>query len=295
MRLLLILNPVSGRKTGRKVFPEIIRTFTDAGYNVSAYVTGYSGDAQQYVAKYGGEFSRIVCIGGDGTLNEIVSGLLLGGHTTPIGYIPSGSTNDFAICHGLSTNMLAAARDAAIGLPRMLDIGRFGDDYFTYVAAFGAFSWLSYTTPQNLKNLLGHTAYILDGIKDLSMIKPEQLSFSSIDFVDSGSYIFGAVCNSTSVAGTISIPPDQVNMNDGLFEVLLIHAPSSLSELQGVISAIHNQNFSQSPLIRFFKTNRLIAESSVGTAWTLDGEYAGLSQRVEISALHDALGFIVKK
>lgn len=295
MQLLLILNPVSGRKAGRKFFPEIIRTFTDAGYLVTSYVTGYSGDAQQYAAKYGGRFSRIVCIGGDGTLNEIVSGLSHGGHTTSIGYIPSGSTNDFAACHGISSNKLAAARDAALGTPVPLDIGLFGDDYFTYVAAFGAFSWLSYTTPQNLKNLLGHTAYILDGIKDLSMIKPEQLTFSSGDAVYSGSFIFGAVCNSTSIAGTISIPLDQVDMNDGLFEVLLIRSPATVSELQGIIGAIINQNFSQSPLIQFFRTDCITVDSPNGTAWTLDGEYAGLTRKVEIKNIHNALSFVVNK
>lgn len=294
-RLLLILNPVSGRKTARKYLPEIIRIFTSAGYLVTTFVTGARDEALHYTRLFADRFDRVVCIGGDGTLNEVVTGLQHGCHDVAIGYIPSGSTNDFANCHGLSANILAAARDAASGIPLSIDIGRFNTSCFTYVAAFGAFSWLSYSTPQNLKNILGHTAYIIDGIKDLSMVKPEHMRVDADGTMYEGNYIFGAVSNSTSIAGVITLPDELVDMTDGMFEVMLVRAPATALELQNIITSVLNQDFKSCPLIDFFRAKHLIFRSDNALAWTLDGEYAGESTENELSVIPGGLHIIAKR
>lgn len=294
-KLLLILNPVSGRKNARKYLPEIIRTFTSAGYLVTTFVTGAPDEALHYVRIFGRRFDRIVCVGGDGTLNEVVTGLQHGCYDIPVGYIPSGSTNDFATCHGLSGNVLAAARDAASGTPTATDIGRFNSGCFTYVAAFGAFSWLSYSTSQNLKNLLGHTAYILDGIKDLSMVKPIRMTVNADGKIYDGSYIFGAVSNSTSIAGVITLPKDLVDIHDGQFEVLLVKSPATALELQNIITSVLNQEYESCPLIEFFRARHLVFESDNEVAWTNDGEFAGESKINELSVIPGGLKIIINK
>ena len=295
LKLLLIINPVSGRKMGRKYLPEIIRTFTSAGYLVTTFVTGAHDEALHYTRLFAGLFDRVVCIGGDGTLNEVVTGMQHGCHDTVIGYIPSGSTNDFATCHGLSSNILAAARDAASGVPQSIDIGRFNTSCFVYVAAFGAFSWLSYSTPQNLKNILGHTAYIIDGIKDLSMVKPEHMTVDADGVKHDGSYIFGAVSNSTSIAGVITIPDELVDMTDGQFEVMLVRAPATALELQNIITSLLDQDFKSCPLIEFFRAKHLIFESENDVAWTIDGEYAGESKNNELSVIPGGLRIVTNR
>lgn len=294
-KLLLIFNPVSGRKTAGKFFPEIIRTFSAAGFLVTTFVTGAPDEALHYARVFGARFDRIVCIGGDGTLNEVVTGLQHGCHDIPVGYIPAGSTNDFATCHGLSSNVLQAARDAASGTPVSTDIGRFNSGCFTYVAAFGAFSWLSYSTSQNLKNILGHTAYIIDGIKDLSMVKPVHMTVDADGKVRDGSYIFGAVSNSTSIAGVITLPGELVDMHDGQFEVLLVRSPATALELQNIITALYNQDFESCPLIEFFRAKHLVFESEEAVAWTNDGEFAGESKKNELSVVPGGLRIITNK
>lgn len=294
-KLLLIFNPVSGRKNARKYLPEIIRTFTSAGYLVTTFVTGAHDEALHYTRIFGGKFDRIVCVGGDGTLNEVVTGIQHGCHDVPVGYIPSGSTNDFATCHGLSSNVLAAARDAASGVPAATDIGRFNSGCFTYVAAFGAFSWLSYSTSQNLKNILGHTAYILDGIKDLPMIKPIPMKVDADGIIHEGSYIFGAVSNSTSIAGVITLPEELVDMHDGQFEVLLVKYPATALELQNIITSVINQEFESCPLIEFFRAKHLVFESDNEVAWTNDGEFAGESNKNEMSVIPGGLKIVTNK
>ena len=293
--MLLILNPVSGRKVAGKFFPDIIRKFTSAGYLVTTFVTGAPDEALHYTRIFGGRFERVVCVGGDGTLNEVVTGLQHGCHDVPVGYIPSGSTNDFATCHGISTNVLTAAEDAAVGVPVATDIGRFNTGCFTYVAAFGAFSWLSYSTPQNLKNILGHTAYIIDGIKDLSMVKPIQMKISANGSTREGNYIFGAVSNSTSIAGVITLPAELVDMHDGQFEVLLVRSPATALELQNIITSILNQEFDSCPLIEFFRAKHIVFESENEVAWTNDGEYAGESKMNELSVIPGGLKIITNK
>lgn len=281
---LLIVNPVSGKKAVFKFLPQIIRRFMDEGYIVTTMVTGGHGDAEEFAAKYGPEYDLICCTGGDGTLNQTLSGIAKAGLNVPLGYIPCGSTNDFAIAHGLSSDIMQAAENILSSGFNRYDIGRFGDKYFSYVAAFGAFSWLSYTTDQNLKNLLGHTAYILDGIKDLPKVKPYRVKLTADGKVHEGEYIFGAICNTTSIAGTIELPASLVDTCDGMFEVLLIKSPKNISEFELTLRGLIMQDYS-CPNIDFFRAQNIHIENAPSLEWALDGEESGQFKEADVSVM----------
>lgn len=281
---MLIINPVSGKRLVLKHITGIIRSLMDAGYMVNTFVTSCRGEATEFVQRYGRNCDLVCCTGGDGTLNETLTGLAREGIDVPLGYIPCGSTNDFANSHQLSADIPTAAANIAAGNCRRYDIGRFGDSFFSYVAAFGAFSWLSYTTDQRMKNALGHTAYILDAIKDVYKIKPQHVRVKANGKVYENDYIFGAVCNSTSVAGTIELPAGIVDTADGLFEVLLVKMPETLIELNSIITAVLNQDYSN-PLITFFQADSIDIDNPPDLYWALDGECSGVYEHVHIEPM----------
>ena len=285
---MLIINPVSGKKQILKHIPEIIRILMDGGYMVTTMISSRRGEATEFTRRYGRDFELICCAGGDGTLNEVLSGMAAEGMDVPLGYIPCGSTNDFAMAHGMATDILQAAKNIASGRQQRFDTGRFGERYFSYVAAFGAFSWLSYTTAQSRKNMLGHTAYILDGIKDLHKIRPERLSISARGVTYSDEYIFGAVCNTLSVAGTLELPKEVVDTADGLFEVLLIRKPDTIHDLEEIVHGLIRQDYS-SPYIKFFQSDSIDIINSPGLEWALDGERSGYMERVHIEPMRQFL------
>lgn len=290
-KLLLIINPVSGKKAVLRYIPQILRTFMDAGYLIITMVTSCRGEATELARRYARDYDLVVCTGGDGTLNETLSGIAAEDIRVPLGYVPCGSTNDFAVSRGLSADIPTAAKNIAAGELRRYDIGRFGEHYFSYVAAFGAFSWLSYTTDQNLKNVLGHTAYILDGIKDLSRVKPLHLKITADGSVHEDDYLFGAVSNSTSIAGTIALPASLVNTCDGKFEVLLIKVPKTLVELEEIVRGLLTQDYSV-PQIELFQAEDIWAECSEALEWTVDGEFPGVYRKVHITPIP---GFLLLK
>lgn len=281
---LLIINPVSGKKMILRYIPGVIRSLMDKGYLVTTAVTSRRSEATELAAAYADSFDLICCTGGDGTLNEVLTGVASVEADVPIGYIPCGSTNDFASSHALSTDILTAAENMASGHCTRYDVGRFGKYYFSYVAAFGAFSWLSYTTDQNLKNVLGHTAYILDAIKDVYKIKPVHMKFVADGKTYEDDFIFGAICNSTHIAGTIELPSDIVKMDDGKFEVLLVRSPKTIVELDLIIRGLLSQDYS-SPLIDFFQTDELFIDNPPDQEWALDGECAIVCDDVNVSVM----------
>lgn len=281
---LLIINPVSGKKTIYKQLPRLIRAFMDYGYRVTTMVTGGHGDAEEFAMRFGAEYQLICCAGGDGTLNQTLSGIAKAGLDIPLGYIPCGSTNDFATAHRLSSDIMQAAESILCGSCCSYDIGRFGDRYFSYVAAFGAFSWLSYTTDQNLKNLLGHTAYILDGIKDLPKIKPWHVKLTADGKLHEDDYIFGAICNSTSIAGTIELPSSMVDTCDGVFEVLLIKVPKTIAEFELILRSLIMQDYS-CPNIEFFHARDIVIDNPPALEWALDGEESGPFTHARVSVM----------
>ena len=285
---MLIINPVSGKKLVLRYIPDIIRRLMDAGYMVSTFITSRRGEATEFVQSYGAGQQLICCTGGDGTLNEVLTGLARENLDVPLGYIPCGSTNDFANSHKLSTDIPTAAARIAGGKSQRYDIGRFGEHFFSYVAAFGAFSWLSYTTDQKMKNALGHTAYILDAIKDVYKIKPEHVRMTANGVTYEGDYIFGAVCNSTSVAGTIELPADIVDTADGLFEVILVKMPETIFDLNSIITAILNQDYTN-PFITFFQAATIDIDNAPDLYWALDGECSGGYEHIHIEPMRSFL------
>ena len=293
-RLLLIMNPAAGTKKATPHLSEILSVFGRAGYECLTFMTQKRGDGTELAAAYGGQSDLVVCIGGDGTFNEVISGTVRAGHSTPIGYIPAGSTNDFAASLNLSKNVIQAAQDIVAGHPVPYDVGRFRDRYFTYVASFGAFTKTSYATSQNVKNALGHLAYVLGGIKELSSLRRYHVAMTLDNGRrEEGDYIFGAVSNSTSVGGILTLDPKIVDMNDGLFELLLVRFPENMAKLAEVIVALTSQKYG-SPSLVFLPARQMTVEADPGMDWTLDGEFAQGSASIEIENLHSAVNIIVK-
>ena len=293
-KLLLILNPCSGKKKASHALADVVNVFNRGGYDVTVYITAARGDATKVVAQRAPEFDLVVCAGGDGTFNETISGLLAGGHDTPIGYLPAGSTNDFASSLHLSKNLVEAARDIVDGTPRRLDVGRFNDRYFSYVASFGAFTRASYATSQNVKNALGHLAYLLSGIKELAYIRSRRLRFTLDDGrVLEDEYIFGAISNSTSVAGILTLSEDLVDMNDGVFELLLVRKPENLLELNDCVLALTTQDY-HTPMLTFTSARSVEIEAPEDMDWTLDGEREPGRAHCRAENLHDAIRIVTR-
>lgn len=292
-KLLIIMNPCSGKKKANAHLAEIIAIFNRADYDVTVYMTAARLDATKVAAERAGEFDLLVCIGGDGTFNEVISGLYAVGSQTPVGYIPAGSTNDFANSLHLSKNILQAAKDIVEGTPRPLDIGRFNERYFSYIASFGAFTRTSYATPQSLKNLLGHTAYLLSGVKELASIRSRHVKFTLQDgTVYEDDYIFGAISNSTSVAGVLTLDPNLVDMNDGLFELLLVRKPHSLLEMSDCVLALTTQDY-HTPMLTMVSTPAVRIEAPEDMDWTLDGEHESGHALCEVLNLHSAVNVMI--
>ncbi|MBR3332919.1 MAG: YegS/Rv2252/BmrU family lipid kinase [Clostridia bacterium] len=291
-RLHLIINPNAGTRQARRFLPEMISVFNKAKYLCSVYVTEKRGDAAVFARAHAGEADLVVACGGDGTLNEVITGLLLGSHKTPLGYIPCGSTNDFASGLDIPTAPLMACDAVISGQPRALDVGLFTPDrYFSYTASFGAFTSVSWSTPQNVKNVLGHAAYILEGIRSLADIRPIHMRITADGQVFEEDYIFGAVCNSTSLGGVLKLEDNAVDMNDGRFETLLIPFPPDFIVLNRILNALRAHHYEDESL-QFLRASSFLFEGSSDVTWTLDGEAAEGSSRVEIRNIHDAIKLI---
>lgn len=293
-KLLFVMNPFAGTRRANRVLAEVLSVFNRAGYEVLTYMTAGQGDATREVQARAAEVDLVVCVGGDGTFNETITGVLRSGRDLPVGYLPAGSTNDFAASLHLPTDLLQAARDIVEGEPCCYDVGKFGNRYFSYVASFGAFTRTSYSTPQNIKNALGHTAYLLDGISELSQIKPLHVRFELENEVIDDNFIFGAISNSTSVGGILTLDPRQVDMSDGKFELLLVRAPRDLVELSECIRALRTQKYNCS-MLTFRPASRVTVYADPAMAWTLDGEREEGHDCVEVENLHHAIRLLQRK
>lgn len=272
--MLFVVNPKSGKVTIKSNLLAIVDEFTKAGYIVTVYTTQKPKDATETVKKYGNDFDVIVCAGGDGTLDEVVTGVMELDISKPIGYIPSGSTNDFARSMGISADNVEAAKIITNDKLFQCDLGRFNEDYFTYIAAFGAFTEVSYSTPQQTKNVLGHLAYILEGEKSLPSIQAYDVKVEYEDTVIEDRIIYGMVTNSISVGGMKSFKGENVCFDDGLFEVLLIKEPKNALELNSILGSLLLNDVSNDNMY-FFKASKVKISSTEDISWTLDGEFGG--------------------
>ncbi len=275
--ILLIVNPKSGKLKNKSSLFDITNTINKNGYLVTTRITQKRGDAEAFANEgaQSGLYDTIVCSGGDGTLRETVSGVFTSQCQVPIGYIPSGSTNDFARSMGITSEIRKSAEIAVCGKEHFLDVGCIDNTYFNYIASFGAFTSASYNAPQSLKNMIGHTAYVLEGIKDLANIKATHARVISGDAVYEGEYIFGAITNSTSIGGIVKIDDNLVEFNDGLFEVCLMKKPKTPVELTRIVRGAFSSDFT-SDMYDFFKTDKIVIETENNTDWSLDGEkYCG--------------------
>ena len=297
-RVLLIMNPASGAFQQKSSMYEIVSVFTRAGCVPMTLMTGGAGDAISFIQTYSNCNDFVVCCGGDGTFSETVTGMmsLPPEKRIPIGFIPAGSTNDVARTIGIPMgNIKKAARFIVSGDNFHHDVGGFGDDrYFSYVASFGAFTRVSWQTPRSQKRIFGHMAYLMNGVLALGDIKPWPVHVECDGFSEDGEYAFGAVTNSTSLAGIFRFDTERVSLNDGKFEVALIRHPKTPAELEEIIRTLTLRTYYEndgvpSPMVRFFRTDRIRFRPKSEMTWTLDGEFGGMPEAVEIVNHHGAI------
>lgn len=292
-KLIIIANPCSGKAKIKNDLLKIVQIFSQADYDVTVYPTKSRGDATQKAASLKeGEFDRIVICGGDGTLNEVITGVMQSNIRCTIGYIPLGTLNEWSSGLKISRNAITAASDIVTGTEIDLDIGKFNGRYFSYTASFGAFTEASYSASQDIKNVLGQAAYLFEGIKSLANIKPIHLKFSCNGKEVEDDYLFGAVSNSMSVGGIVKFKDSLVKLDDGEFEVLLIKNPSSILQFQSILDGIIRKDLDRKG-IEFFHTSQITVTGGKDVAWTLDGEYAPGEDTVTLTNMHSALHIIV--
>jgi len=290
--MLFIVNPRAGKTRSRAPLFDAVSIFSRAGYLVHVHLTEGTGDAAATAASLGGQFDAVVCAGGDGTLNETLSGLMTLPKRPPVGYLPCGSTNDFAASLRLPLQIPAAAEAVIAGTPRPLDVGLHNGRHFAYVASFGAFTRASYAAAQSAKNALGHFAYVLEGLNSLNSLRPYPCRLVADGEIIQGEYIFGAICNTTSLAGMIRLNPNRVEMNDGRFELLLLENPKTPLDLQNLVVALTSMEYDY-PGVIFRHVRQVTVESDEAMPWSLDGEYAPGAPCVEIRNLPGAVELLL--
>ena len=293
-KTLLIINPVAGRQKIRPALVDVVDTLVKAGHEITIYTTQKDVDPCAIVREKNGLYDYVVCSGGDGTFSEILSETMMWDPKPILGYVPCGTTNDFASGLGIPTDCKAAAQEIAEGEPRTFDAGKINDRYFSYVASFGAFTEASYMTPQDLKNSLGYLAYLLEGIRELTTIKEIPVRIETADKVIEDSFVFGAVTNAKTVGGMFRLSENVVDLNDGLLEVMLIRLPRTPMDLSGIVTAINTMSY-DSPMFVHFQTNALKITAQSPLAWTIDGERQAGQETDEIVCVKDAFRLMMKE
>ncbi len=304
-RFLVILNPCAGLKRGVRQQARIRKILEKAG-DVTVHETTARGDATAFVRAHAAEFDTVVSVGGDGTLNEVIAGIRSSGAPVKLAHIPAGSTNDFAVSLSLPLLPKDAAKNAVKGVARPLDVGTFNGRDFVYIASCGAFSKASYSAPQDVKNVIGHLAYLIEGIKELSDLHPVHLKVETTGATYEDDYIFAAFCNSTSCGGVLKLSRSRVDMNDGLHEMLLVRMPKTMTELGkfaelAKIADLGRAAFSLAiqhytdPLVTLCSSAEFHITAPADAAWTLDGEYQAGAEQIVIKNERDALQVLLPK
>ena len=296
-KLLFIYNPHAGKGRVRGKLTGILNAFTRAGCLVTAYPTQGPEDASRVARDLAPEFDRLACSGGDGTLHEVISGLmeLPQGSRPPVGYLPAGTTNDFARNLNLPKGMEEMAPLAATGEPRPVDIGRLGENYFIYVAAFGLFTDVAYNTPQQFKNAFGHLAYVLKGVSELKNLKGYPLRVEHDGGVLEGEYLYVMVSNTVSVGGLIGLPSDEVSLNDGLLEAVLVEKPQTVVQMNAIVYALAKQEYSENSGVIALHSSRFRIHCEETVPFTLDGEFGGEYAQADIHAVNTPIQIVCGK
>ena len=290
-KMVFVFNPKSGKGLIRNKLADILDIFVKADYDVIARPTQRQGDAREFAARYANQVDLVVCSGGDGTLDEVVSGITDAGSSVPIGYIPSGSTNDFGSSISMPKNMVEAARMIANGRAFPCDIGSFNDETFVYIAAFGMFTDVAYKTNQKLKNTIGHLAYLLEAGKKIFEVPAYRMKITAGEVVIEDEFAYGMVTNAISVGGMKGITGKDIQMDDGLFEVTLIRAPKTPVEFSNAITSLLFGGSDEKMLIKF-KANEVCFEAETEVAWTMDGEAGGDHKRAVIKNRNKRMNFV---
>lgn len=293
-RMLFIYNQTAGKGQVKQQLASAIDRFTQAGWLVTAYPTQGKGDAARMARELGGHYDRVVCAGGDGTLSEVVSGLMELPEPPALGYVPAGSTNDCAHNLRLPSGIVKAAMVATQGEPRALDVGKINGKPFIYVAAFGAFTEVAYDTPQELKNTFGHLAYVMAGIGQLPNLTPYHLKVEYGDTVIEDDFLYGMVCNTYSVGGLKGpvLPSDRVVLDDGLFEVVLVRKSIKLNDLTSVLQSLVLNVPVNTAAVVSFEAGRVAITCDKAIPWTVDGEYGGTFAVSHVENCRQAITFI---
>ena len=294
-KMLFVYNPKSGKGAMRPKLASIVEMFTQNGYDILVHPTVARGDAGKTVKRLAEECDIVVCSGGDGTMDQVVTAVMETDPSKTVGYIPSGSTNDFANSLGLPKNMLKCAQGIVDENVYACDIGAFNDKYFVYVAAFGAFTHIAYDTDQNLKNTIGHFAYLTQAGMEVFKLPSYQLKIKADDQEREGTYTDGMITNSRFVGGIPNITGKAVDMNDGLFEITLVHTPTNPLELTEIFTTLLSKDILQSSLVEKYKASHITVQAEETIDWTLDGEFGGSCELAEIQNLHKALRICVQK
>lgn len=292
-KMLFIVNPIAGKTQTKSSLQRIVELFKTNGYQVTVKKTEAKGHATELVLQHGKGKDIIVCCGGDGTLNEVVSGVMRLGTGMPLGYIPAGTTNDFASSLNLPDRADIAAMTVMNGHLRTVDIGFFGDSrYFSYIASFGAFTGSSYSTPQSYKNIIGHLAYVLEGMKDLPNIRTYHVRVEAHGEVYEDDYLFGAVSNSISIGGLLKLDSKKVDLSDGLFEIILIKNPKTPFELSRMLRSIRKKEY-KDKLIQFIKAPEVTFYMDEKIPWSIDGEFEAGGKEIRIKNIPNAIRILV--
>lgn len=281
-RILFILNPCSGKMKSKKSLSDIIETFCNEDYEVTIKTTKAKNHAIEIARDNSDRFDMTVCCGGDGTLNEVINGIMQLDEKPIVGYIPAGTTNDFASSLNLPKNIIDATKTVIHGEQYKIDVGSFNNRYFIYTASFGAFTECSYSAPQSVKKVFGHFAYIMESVKDIQNLSRIHMKVKADDMFMEDDYIFGTVSNSVSLGGVMKIDSNLVSYNDGLYELLLIKYPKSYIELQKIVSALITNNLTSEENIIFKHCKEIIFTCDTEIPWSLDGEYENGSKEVRI-------------
>lgn len=288
---MLAVNPVAGKGRGKSIVYKAVEIFSQHGYRVTVLPTEPDRRTETVIFSEAHNYDRIVAIGGDGTLNNVASGIMKSGSDVALGYIPLGSTNDFAASLKLPKDVNIACEHIAELEPKPLDVGVFGDRYFVYIVCTGMFAEASYMTSQQLKNTLGHSAYLIKGLYSLKETKKMHYTVETESETIDGEFLFASVSNTLRAGGVVWLPKGEVEFDDGFFELTMIKAPKRISEGTSLVNdLVYSRLDSENFLRRKVKYARVRVDSPSG--WSLDGENGGEHSEAVIEIKEKALHFI---